>query len=172
MEKFSNALIVIFVLLVICFFGYILFGGKLPDLSFSGKDKRKDTAEEKPYESKEDFRKPIARSGNKEVSSDNHDPTEKFSPWSILQLDPENGNIVKQKGIKVKENEAFVVGRADDCDFTLKDVSTYVGSYHLKICVDKNGYYAIDNNTKNGTYINDVMVSDVFEIEDGLLIVR
>ena len=38
------------------------------------------------------------------------------------------------------------------------------------ICVDEKGYYAKDNDTKNGTYINDVMISDVFEIEDGLLI--
>lgn len=64
-----------------------------------------------------------------------------------------------------KQSEAFqkrviFIGAHPDCDFCLNDSS--ISRYHAKIELDAVGYRLIDTDSKNGCYIGDLRVNDVY----------
>jgi len=57
-----------------------------------------------------------------------------------------------------------VIGRASDCDIRITDHS--VSRRHARIQPGADGYYAIDLQSTNGTYINDIPAS-MYKLKDG-----
>ncbi len=58
----------------------------------------------------------------------------------------------------------IVIGRASDCDIRINDHS--VSRRHARIQPGADGYYAVDLQSTNGTYINDVPAS-MYKLKDG-----
>jgi len=58
----------------------------------------------------------------------------------------------------------LVIGRASDCDIRISDHS--VSRRHARIQPGADGFYAIDLQSTNGTYINDVPAS-MYKLKDG-----
>jgi diguanylate cyclase (GGDEF)-like protein len=58
----------------------------------------------------------------------------------------------------------LVIGRASDCDVRIEDHS--VSRRHARIQPGADGFYAIDLQSTNGTYINDVPAS-MYKLKDG-----
>ena len=58
----------------------------------------------------------------------------------------------------------LVIGRASDCDIRISDHS--VSRRHARIQPGADGYYAIDLQSTNGTYINDIPAS-MYKLKDG-----
>jgi two-component system, cell cycle response regulator len=57
-----------------------------------------------------------------------------------------------------------VIGRASDCDIHINDHS--VSRRHARIQPGADGYYAVDLQSTNGTYINDIPAS-MYKLKDG-----
>src|SRR5216683_5965160 len=57
-----------------------------------------------------------------------------------------------------------VIGRASDCDVRINDHS--VSRRHARIQPGADGYYAVDLQSTNGTYIND-MPASMYKLKDG-----
>ena len=57
-----------------------------------------------------------------------------------------------------------VIGRASDCDIRINDHS--VSRRHARIQPSAEGYYAVDLQSTNGTYVNDVPAS-MYKLKDG-----
>jgi pSer/pThr/pTyr-binding forkhead associated (FHA) protein len=57
-----------------------------------------------------------------------------------------------------------VVGRDDNCDFRLNDPC--VSRRHVCLLPDRGGYYAVDLESTNGTYVNDQRAARS-RLEDG-----
>ena len=58
----------------------------------------------------------------------------------------------------------LVIGRASDCDIRINDHS--VSRRHARIQPGADGYYAVDLQSTNGTYINDIPAS-MYKLRDG-----
>jgi diguanylate cyclase (GGDEF)-like protein len=58
----------------------------------------------------------------------------------------------------------IVLGRASDCDIRINDHS--VSRRHARIQPGADGYYAVDLQSTNGTYVNDVPAS-MYKLKDG-----
>jgi two-component system, cell cycle response regulator len=58
----------------------------------------------------------------------------------------------------------IVIGRASDCDIRINDHS--VSRRHARIQPGADGYYAVDLQSTNGTYINDIPAS-MYKLKDG-----
>ena len=58
----------------------------------------------------------------------------------------------------------LVIGRASDCDIRINDHS--VSRRHARIQPGADGYYAVDLQSTNGTYVNDVPAS-MYKLKDG-----
>ena len=58
----------------------------------------------------------------------------------------------------------IVIGRATDCDIRINDHS--VSRRHARIQPGADGYYAVDLQSTNGTYINDIPAS-MYKLKDG-----
>src|SRR5215468_6330498 len=58
----------------------------------------------------------------------------------------------------------IVIGRASDCDIRINDHS--VSRRHARIQPGADGYYAVDLQSTNGTYVNDVTAS-MYRLKDG-----
>jgi diguanylate cyclase (GGDEF)-like protein len=58
----------------------------------------------------------------------------------------------------------IVIGRASDCEIRINDHS--VSRRHARIQPGADGYYAVDLQSTNGTYINDIPAS-MFKLKDG-----
>ena len=58
----------------------------------------------------------------------------------------------------------LVIGRASDCDIRINDHS--VSRRHARIQPGADGYYAVDLQSTNGTYVNDVPAS-MYKMKDG-----
>lgn len=68
-------------------------------------------------------------------------------------------------GTRYPINEApIVIGRASDCDIRINDHS--VSRRHARIQPGADGYYAVDLQSTNGTYVNDVPAS-MYKLKDG-----
>lgn len=61
-------------------------------------------------------------------------------------------------------DEPLVIGRASDCDIRINDHS--VSRRHARIQPGADGFYAVDLQSTNGTYINDVATS-MYKLKDG-----
>jgi diguanylate cyclase (GGDEF)-like protein len=59
---------------------------------------------------------------------------------------------------------AIVLGRGNDCDIRINDHS--VSRRHARIQPGADGYYAVDLQSTNGTYVNDVAAS-MYKLHDG-----
>ncbi|MDE6519123.1 MAG: FHA domain-containing protein [Ruminococcus sp.] len=57
------------------------------------------------------------------------------------------------KKIEITKNP-FRIGRGKDNDFVLSD--SMISSHHAQIIHDSGEYYIVDNNSSNGTYLNDI----------------
>ena len=57
-----------------------------------------------------------------------------------------------------------VIGRASDCDIRINDHS--VSRRHARVQPSAEGYYAVDLQSTNGTYVNDVPAS-MYKLKDG-----
>jgi two-component system, cell cycle response regulator len=58
----------------------------------------------------------------------------------------------------------IVLGRANDCDIRINDHS--VSRRHARIQPGADGYYAVDLQSTNGTYVND-MPASMYKLKDG-----
>src|SRR2546426_11759277 len=58
----------------------------------------------------------------------------------------------------------MVLGRGNDCDIRINDHS--VSRRHARIQPGADGYYAVDLQSTNGTYVNDVPAS-MYKLKDG-----
>src|SRR5262245_10417699 len=61
-------------------------------------------------------------------------------------------------------DEPLVIGRASDCDIRINDHS--VSRRHARIQPGADGFYAVDLQSTNGTYVNDVPTS-MYKMKDG-----
>ena len=61
-------------------------------------------------------------------------------------------------------DQPIVIGRASDCEIRIHDHS--VSRRHARIQPGADGYYAVDLQSTNGTYINDVPAS-MYKLKDG-----
>ncbi len=61
-------------------------------------------------------------------------------------------------------DQPIVIGRANDCDIRINDHS--VSRRHARIQPGADGYYAVDLQSTNGTYINDIPAS-MYKLKDG-----
>jgi diguanylate cyclase (GGDEF)-like protein len=61
-------------------------------------------------------------------------------------------------------DESLVIGRGNDCDIRINDHS--VSRRHARIQPGLDGYYAVDLQSTNGTYVNDVPAS-MCKLKDG-----
>jgi diguanylate cyclase (GGDEF)-like protein len=61
-------------------------------------------------------------------------------------------------------DKPIVIGRASDCDIRINDHS--VSRRHARIQPGADGYYAVDLQSTNGTYINDIPAS-MYKLKDG-----
>jgi two-component system cell cycle response regulator len=61
-------------------------------------------------------------------------------------------------------DEPIVIGRASDCEIRINDHS--VSRRHARIQPGKDAYYAVDLQSTNGTYINDIPAS-MYKLKDG-----
>src|SRR6202163_695996 len=60
--------------------------------------------------------------------------------------------------------QPIIVGRASDCEIRINDHS--VSRRHARIQPGADGYYAVDLQSTNGTYVNDVPAS-MYKLKDG-----
>lgn len=99
-------------------------------------------------------------------------PTEYPEEWYVAQLDPENGNPIKEMDLEIPSSGIFIIGRSGDCDFVLQNVSEKEGAsrWHLGIGKDDKGYFAKslirDNGSLALTYIDDNIIMDSFSLVD------
>lgn len=97
------------------------------------------------------------------------DKTVYLAPWIVCVLDPETGDIIREKDIVLSpENNEFRIGYSDKCDLVLD--SETVGRVHLRIGRDDQGFFAMDNDSVNGTYIDGQPVSS-FPLEERVVYV-
>ena len=61
-------------------------------------------------------------------------------------------------------DKPLVIGRASDCEIRINDHS--VSSRHARIQPGADGYYAVDLQSTNGTYVND-MPASMYKLKDG-----
>ena len=52
------------------------------------------------------------------------------------------------------------IGSHPDCDFAIDDAS--ISRHHARIEIDETGYRLVDNGSKNGTFIGNLRVNDVY----------
>lgn len=58
----------------------------------------------------------------------------------------------------------IVIGRGEECDIVIPDI--YLSQEHLKIYCKKGIWYIADLKSKNGTYVNDVLVKGKQILDD------
>lgn len=68
-------------------------------------------------------------------------------------------------GVGVHASKSFqkrlvFIGSHPDCDFAIDDAS--VSRHHARIEIDETGYRLVDNGSKNGTFIGNLRISDVY----------
>jgi pSer/pThr/pTyr-binding forkhead associated (FHA) protein len=59
----------------------------------------------------------------------------------------------------------YTVGRLEEHEIILDDVT--VSRNHAKIIIESDNTKIIDNNSTNGTYINDLLIKDFTELHSG-----
>lgn len=83
----------------------------------------------------------------------------------------ENAILLMLKGDSSKKNwelgqETTLLGRGDDCDVVIDD--RQVSRHHAKIIRNDEGYFLVDLNSKNGTFLNgDQLVGESHILQDG-----
>lgn len=83
----------------------------------------------------------------------------------------ENAILLMLKGAGSKKNwelsqETTLLGRGDDCDVVIDD--RQVSRHHAKIIRNDEGYFLVDLNSKNGTFLNgDQLVGESHILQDG-----
>ncbi len=99
------------------------------------------------------------------TSNRSPDPAE----WVVYELD-KNGKRIVRNGrtnratINLDNDDVFTIGTSSDCQFRLK--SHYVDNCHL-VVLKKNGeYFAIDNESSNGTFFKGERVKSLIPLED------
>ncbi len=58
----------------------------------------------------------------------------------------------------------IIIGRSEECDIVIPDI--YLSQEHLKIYCKKGIWYIADLKSKNGTYVNDVLVNGKQILDD------
>lgn len=85
-----------------------------------------------------------------------------------LEVIKTGNNPNLQEGSVIPMNEQLTMGRAEDNMVVLKD--RYASSHHLKIYL-KNGEYILEDlKSTNGTFVNDMAVSNKIVLEKGYII--
>jgi diguanylate cyclase (GGDEF)-like protein len=79
----------------------------------------------------------------------------------LVQIYPTNSNMGQRYPLS---DSPVVLGRGEDCDVRINDHS--VSRRHARIEPSPEGYYAIDLQSTNGTFVNDVP-TDVATLKDG-----
>jgi len=91
-------------------------------------------------------RRPVSKSGQKAC---------------LVHIYPTNSNMGQRYALT---DNPVVIGRGEDCDIRISDHS--VSRRHARIEPTADGFYAIDLQSTNGTFVNDVP-SDVATLKDG-----
>ncbi len=73
----------------------------------------------------------------------------------------------KDEVIKINK-EKFTIGRSLDCDCYIHNDT--ISKVHATIVFENNDYFIIDNNSSNGTYVNDIKIGDKTKLKDGYTI--
>lgn len=169
MEQFTHALIIIAIIAAVFFAGYKIFlnpvGGSGSRNADAGSEDSKEERAPEPVEKKE--------SATPTPDRKKDTGTVMFTEWSVCELDRGNGKPIHTSGIRIVPGGCFTIGRSDDCDFTLVQADVQepvVGRYHLRVGVDEQGYFAKDNGSVNGTFINDIEVRASFSLQDGQVV--
>lgn len=104
---------------------------------------------------------------------DNVNETAVFATWSACQLNANGQPVSKPTKILLSDKGngvyAFTIGRQPTDDLTIRS-SEYVSKSHLIIGKDAKGFFAIDNKSLNGTFVNHVRMEDAFEIKDKMVV--
>jgi two-component system, cell cycle response regulator len=79
----------------------------------------------------------------------------------LVHIYPTNSNMGMRYAL---QDSPVVLGRGEDCDIRINDHSVSRRHARIEPCAD--GYYAIDLQSTNGTFVNDVP-SDVATLKDG-----
>src|SRR5580658_3529 len=79
----------------------------------------------------------------------------------LVQIYPTNSNMGQRYPLS---DSPVVLGRGEDCDVRINDHS--VSRRHARIEPNPEGYFAIDLQSTNGTFVNDVP-TDVATLKDG-----
>ena len=58
------------------------------------------------------------------------------------------------------QKREIVIGSHPDCDFAINDSS--ISRHHAKIELDQKGFRLVDLESKNGTYIGDLRINDIY----------
>ena len=58
----------------------------------------------------------------------------------------------------------IIIGRSEECDIVIPDI--YLSQEHFKIYCKKGIWYIVDLKSKNGTYVNDVLVKGKQILDD------
>lgn len=83
----------------------------------------------------------------------------------------ENAILLMLEGDSSKKNwelgqETTLLGRGDDCDVVIND--RQVSRHHAKIIKDDDGYFLVDLNSKNGTFLNgEQLPGETRPLQDG-----
>lgn len=72
------------------------------------------------------------------------------------------------KSYHLNHKEKLVIGRSDKCDIILPGKT--VSGTHAVIKKDGNGYFIYDDNSKNGTFLNNKVIEGLTELHDGDII--
>jgi len=135
------------------------------------------------YEEKENALQPETTSNSAEnVAAINNTPFDFGSIDNSINSDFDEGTVVigeetaKQQScaylLRIKTNEqiyitksSFKIGRNNELiDYDLKD-NKYVGRLHCHFIIRDNQYYIVDDNSRNHTYLDNVMLTGSVEVE-------
>ena len=109
----------------------------------------------------------LAKYLKKQCNTNNRSPGQ--AEWVVYELDKDGRKIVRngrtsKAVISLDDDDIFTIGSSSDCQFRLK--SHYVDKCHL-VVLKKNGeYFAIDNESSNGTFFKGDRVKSLIPIAD------
>lgn len=163
MQQFISGLIIIAIIGVIVAVCYWMFGGSKVKSTLSQAENKAQAPIDQPNKEREDTpRQRLVEA-----------PTTVAADWYVQQINPKNGKIVKSAPIIVSPSSKFSIGRSSSDDFiidTSVPANSEVSRHHLYVGRDEKGYFARDNQSSNGTYIDNERKYDTFDLVDNLIV--